>query len=529
MGGLGALDPTANAAARTRHIVKTFFLMASLSVMLLSACGPAVRTFEQTPSYAPDQPTRTQLARAVSQLGDPRDGRSGVRLIGNGEEAIAARLALAAAAEQTIDAQYYLLHDDLTGHVFAWSLLQAADRGVRVRLLLDDMDTGGYDAATAALDAHENVEIRLFNPFWRDQNLLAAGLTDFKRINRRMHNKSMTADNAMSIVGGRNIGDEYFLAKRDMNYSDIDVLVAGPVVDAVSTNFDAYWNSRFAVPARAVIGAPKDMSLDAARDRLDALIGDARELEYASVIRRARAQNFTASTLALEWVPARMYSDPPSKAAGANDDGEILASQLAKYFAAAKSDVQIISAYFVPRDRGSAWLAELEDKGVEVSVVTNSLASNDVKPVYAHYAKDRRRLLESGVSLYELRPDADRAQRRGVNWGQSQSGLHAKAFTIDDRYLFVGSFNWDPRSVNINTEMGILIDSPTFTANASEALSEALEAEAFAVRLEEDNRISWTETDPDGTQRIYYHEPTGSPWDHFVAGLYALLPIGSQL
>ena len=162
-------------------------------------------------------------------------------------------------------------------------------------------------------------------------------------------------------------------------------------------------------------------------------------------------------------------------------------------------------------------------------MVTNSLASNDVKPVYAHYAKDRRKLLESGVDLYELQPDADREKKRGVNWGQSQSGLHAKAFTIDDRYLFVGSFNWDPRSVNINTEMGILIDSTAFTTNASQELGEVLVAETFAVRLEEDDRISWTETDPDGTQRVYYFEPTGSSWDKFMAGLYALLPIGSQL
>ena len=509
--------------------MKPLFVAIGLALSLLAGCSGGDRSFEQTPSYAPDQPTNTKLARAVRSLGDPGDGRSGVRLIGNGEEAFASRLALAAAAEKTIDAQYYLLHNDLTGQIFAWSLLEAADRGVRVRLLLDDMDTEGYDAATAALDAHENIEIRLFNPFWRDQSLLTAGLTDFKRINRRMHNKSMTADNAITIVGGRNIGDEYFLAKREMNYSDLDVLAAGPVVDEVSKNFDDYWNSKFAVPASAVVGEPEGFTLTEARERLKAIMGDARETEYATVVRKAAEENFTQSTLSLNWVPARMYSDPPSKAAGEDNDEEILASQLARYFAGATSKVEIISAYFVPRKRGTAWLQELEARGVEVSVVTNSLASNDVKPVYAHYAKDRRALLEGGIELYELRPDADREQRRGVNWGQSQSGLHTKAFTIDGRYLFVGSFNWDPRSVNINTEMGILIDSAEFTASASKALREVLEAETFAVRLEEDDRISWTQTDPDGTRRIYYYEPTGSPWDHFVAKFYRILPIGSQL
>ena len=179
---------------------------AGLALLVISACAPTDRSFEQTPSFALQAPTASGLTRSVRALGDPRDGRSGVRIIGNGEDALAARLALAAAAELTIDAQYYLLHNDRTGQVFAWSLLDAADRGVRVRLLLDDMDTKGYDATTAALDSHENIEIRLFNPFWRDQGKIAAGLTDFKRINRRMHNKSMTADNAMSIVGGRNVG-----------------------------------------------------------------------------------------------------------------------------------------------------------------------------------------------------------------------------------------------------------------------------------------------------------------------------------
>ncbi|KQV80481.1 phospholipase [Rhizobium sp. Root1220] len=509
--------------------MKPFISAAGLSFFLLAACSHTIRTFKQTPSYSPAQPTSTRLTQAVQRLGDPRDGRSGVRLIGNGEEALAARLALAAAAEQTIDAQYYLLHNDPTGKIFAWSLLQAADRGVRVRLLLDDMDTKGYDAVTAALDSHKNIEIRLFNPFWRDQSLVAAVLTDFKRINRRMHNKSMTADNAMSIVGGRNIGDEYFLAKRELNYSDLDVLVAGPVVDDVSTNFDEYWNSKFAVPAHAVVGEPQGFSLDEARDRLDEIIGHARETEYASVVRAAAKQNLTPSTLKLSWVSAKMYSDPPSKAAGEDNEEEILASQLSKYFADAASKIEIVSAYFVPGKRGTEWLRELEARGVEVLVVTNSLASNDVKPVYAHYAKDRRALLEGGVHLYELRPDADQEARRGVNWGESRSGLHAKAFTIDDRYLFVGSFNWDPRSVNINTEMGILIDSPEFTRKTSNALRGVLREETFAVRLDKDKRISWTETEPDGRQRIYYYEPTGSPWDQFVAGFYAILPIGSQL
>lgn len=504
-------------------------LTVGLMIAVLVACSPGPREYEITSSFAPETPRNTRLAGDVRKLGDPRDGRSGVKLISNGEQALAARLILADEADVSLDAQYYLLHDDSAGHLFAWSLLKAADRGVRVRLLLDDMDTSGYDAMTAALDTHENIEIRLFNPFWRDQSLLAAGFTDFKRINRRMHNKSITGDNIVSIVGGRNIGAEYFLAKKEMNYADLDILVAGPVVNQVSDNFDEYWNSEFAVPASVVIGDPVDFGLENARERLRELVSEASKTPYADAVRNAAQENFTLKTLKLNWVPAKLYSDPPSKAAGDANDQPILASKLVPYFEAAKETVNVISAYFVPRSNGVKWLNELEDRGVEVRIVTNSLASNDVDPVYAHYARDRRALLEGGVELFELRPDADRVQQRGVNWGQSRSGLHTKAFTIDDRYLFVGSFNWDPRSVNINTEMGILVDSPELTATAVAVLDEALQDHTYSVQLEEDNRITWRTSRQDGAILLYRGEPTGTFWDHIKAGFLAILPIGSQL
>ncbi|WP_171212939.1 phospholipase D family protein [Ruegeria sp. HKCCA5426] len=500
-----------------------------LCAVVLAACAKTQRTYEKTVTTSVSARPNSSLSQTAQRLGDPRDGRSGVKLISDGEEALVSRLLLASAAEQTIDAQYYLLHNDTTGHLFAASLLQAADRGVRVRLLLDDMDTSSYDAMTAALDKHENIEIRLFNPFWRDQSLLVAGLTDFKRINRRMHNKSMTADNVFSIVGGRNIGAEYFLAREEMNYADLDVLAAGPVVRQVSDSFDAYWNSDFAVPARVVIEDPETISLSDARIRLTELVEEAKPTPYGSALRRSAKENFADGALRLDWVPAQLYADPPSKAAGADSTDPILASQLLPYFEDAKSEVNIISAYFVPRNNGVRWMTEMENRGVEVKVVTNSLASNDVAPVYAHYAKKRRALLRGGVELYELRPDAYQVQRRGINWAQSRSGLHSKAFMVDDRYLFVGSFNWDPRSVNINTEMGILIDSAALTTQTMTALDDALPAYTYSVTIERAGQLKWTTQNEDGTIAEYDAEPTGSVWDHILAGFFAVLPIGSQL
>ncbi|WP_170524381.1 phospholipase D family protein [Ruegeria arenilitoris] len=495
----------------------------------LVACAPKVRTYEKTNSVSFSARTNSTLGQTATRLGDPKDGRSGVKLISDGEQALVSRLLLAAAAEQSIDAQYYLLHNDPTGHLFAASLLQAADRGVRVRLLLDDMDTSGYDAMTAALDYHENIEIRLFNPFWRDQSLIIAGLTDFKRINRRMHNKSMTADNVFTIVGGRNIGAEYFLAREEMNYADLDVLAAGPVVNEVSHSFDEYWNSEFAVPARVVVGQPEEFSLGQARSRLNELVEAAKQTQYGEALRKSARENFSDGTLSLDWVPAKLYADPPSKAAGLDNSDPILASQLLPYFEGADREVNIVSAYFVPRNNGVKWMTELENRGVDVKVVTNSLASNDVAPVYAHYAKKRRALLRGGVELYELRPDAYQVQRRGINWAQSRSGLHSKAFAVDDRYLFVGSFNWDPRSVNINTEMGILIDSPALTAQTMGALDDALPAYTYHVTLESAGQLKWRTRGENGEILEYDSEPTGSAWDHIVAGFFSILPIGSQL
>jgi len=495
----------------------------------LSACGPSVRQYEKTVTEALPEPTQSFLSRRSNSLGNPQDGRSGVRMLADGEEALAARLLLAARAERTIDAQYYLLHDDPTGHLFASSLVQAADRGVRVRLLLDDMDTAGYDAMTAALDLHPNIEIRLFNPFWREKGKVLNALTDFGRINRRMHNKSMTFDNTFTIVGGRNIGAEYFLAKATTNYRDLDLLATGPVVRDVSASFDEYWNSRFAVPARVVVGEPEDLTLREAKARLQELVNEARQTEFAEALIKSASTDFARENFKLEWVTAKAYADPISKTAREHDEEDILARQLLPYFENAEREIHVISAYFVPRNSGVGWLADMEDRGIDVEVVTNSIASNDVAPVYAHYAKKRRALLRSGVELYELRPDSLERNKLGVNWETSRSGLHTKAFSIDDRYLFIGSFNLDPRSVWINTEMGIMIDSPSLVQQTVGQLEAALPRNTYQLQLTENDQIVWLTERDDKKTSLYRREPNATLFKHIWTGFLGVLPIGSQL
>ena len=496
---------------------------------MLSACAPVQKEFTQEPSSAVEDTAATWLGRKT-RAGDPGDGRSGVYLLPQGDEAFAARLELSKRAERTIDAQYYLVHNDRAGHVFAQQLLVAADRGVRVRLLIDDMDTAGYDAMTAALDTHPNIEIRLFNPFWRERGKALTALLDFQRINRRMHNKSMTFDNQVTIVGGRNIGEEYFSASADSNYDDLDVLAAGPIVRDVSASFDAYWNSPYAVPAAAVIArAGEAEGPEDAYARLADLALAARDSSYGRALSHRFGTTLAQGNLQLTWVPALLVSDPPQKAAGDLEGLPIVASVVAPYFEAAEREVFVASAYFVPRAGGERWLGEMEARGVDVTILTNSYDSNDVMPVYAHYARSRKRLMQSGVDLWELRPDRAREDRQGLGLGLSQSGLHAKTFIIDQRYLFVGSFNWDPRSVKINTEMGILMDAPGFSRAATAGFRKRLYETSYRLRLDPGGGIYWQASDADGTLRIYPDEPTASRFGLMLSRIVGVLPIGNQL
>jgi putative cardiolipin synthase len=533
--GISRKAGTEAIVAKPRASHRRFAVGGIALVALIAGCAggfrgrPVVAPELKTVSTALAPNPDTRLAHSMMPLAKAHPGHSGFYLLRNGIEALAARLLLAERAERSIDVQYYLLHADLTGYVFVEQLLKAADRGVRVRVLLDDMTTKGHDPGLAALDAHPNIEVRIFNPFARDVGRWWSFLTDFGRVNHRMHNKSMTFDNQATIVGGRNIGDEYFDAKADTNYNDLEFFAVGPVVQEVSKEFDTYWNSAVVVPIQALVGAPKPQDLERLRALLTGRADEARRTTYKAAFESSLSELFAFRAEDLQWAPWTLVYDPPEKAeAGFTRHGEQVNARLRPTADSAQTELVMVSPYFVPRDRGVDWLRTLRQRGVRVVVVTNSLSSTDVLPVHAGYSRSRQALLKAGVELWEIREDPVRRDRQKRGLGFSASGLHAKAFAVDRRELFVGSFNLDPRSADINTEMGIVVDSPSLAGPAVDRLVTALPGEGYRLRLDSHGDIEWVARDGD-IEVVYRTEPHAGFWRRLQVGFLRLLPIEAQL
>lgn len=513
------------------RIDRILFAGAIAVCSLLPGCVTVDFEHPRTPSHALDRSQESHLARQLASLQSAHPGKSGFFLLDDGIDALSARLLLSARAEQTIDAQYYFLLDDITSHVFLAGLLAAADRGVRVRLLLDDIQTKGYDRGMHALASHPNFEIRIFNPFARRKGRGIDFLIDFKRANRRMHNKSFTVDGVVTVVGGRNIGAEYFSARDDVNFTDLDIMGVGGVARDVGTAFDDFWNSDFAFPVAAIVEPPaaSDAGLAAFRERAAAAVEDFKRTRYAEALRRTLLEQIHMNPSELEWADWLVVHDAPEKA---RRDGsgkkDALTEPLAAAIADAHSELFLTSPYFVPLDRGVEVFRRLRDRGIDVVIWTNSLAATDVPAVHAGYAPYRKDLLEMGVQLYEARPDTRVAGAERGGMGSSSASLHAKWFTIDRARLFVGSFNWDPRSVHINTEMGILVESPDLARQLVDATLANFDRDSYRVYLSEKGRIRWTSEDA-GRLVVFEREPGTSFRQRFTAGLLRLLPIRGQL
>jgi putative cardiolipin synthase len=481
----------------------------------------------------------TRLGRPLAPLLREHPGLSAFHPLGNGLDAFVARLAFAEYADRSIDVQYYLFHDDLSGRSLTAYLLEAADRGVRVRVLLDDMDMNGRDAGLASIALHPNIEIRLFNPFPSRSLRYVNFFTHFGTVTRRMHNKAFIVDNQVAIVGGRNIGDEYFEAADGTNFGDMDLLAIGPIVGDVSRSFDLYWNSELAYPV-TTLGAEGDPALLAsARMTLREEVADLGATSYGQRLRESNlANSLSRGETTLYWSPAELLYDLPEKVLTDPDDRSThLGPELDELIASAQEDLLAISPYFVPGKRGVEVLAGLAKRGVDVTVVTNSLASNDVPAVHAGYVRYRRELLKAGVQLYEMRPSPPREEDGDRRFGSSQSSLHAKTFAIDGRIVLVGSMNMDPRSDLLNTEIGIVIESRELAAQLQEWRSSALPREAWRVTLEGleqsppvgSGSMQWIAGDTGQDVVVPGREPKASLARRLVVGLLRWLPIEKQL
>ncbi len=533
-----------------RLTVSLPWLFVLILILGSTGCTTIRKNYPRPNAVAWPKPEETFLGRryAADQAAHP--GQSGFSLLSIGMDAFLARAYLADTAERTIDVQYYIVHGDLTGKLLMYHLLKAADRGVHVRLLLDDHHTGGRDFEMATFDAHPNIEVRLFNPYMGRHVVMVSRPIDFlihpSRLNRRMHNKVFAVDNAAAIVGGRNIGDEYFEASEDMEFHDLDLLAFGPIVNQVSTCFDDYWNSEWAVPIGALRSSkPTASEFTNECQSLREFYEASRQTPYAVALRDSDFMNtLSRDRLRLIWAPSQLFCDPPSKIAGLNKQYFVryMHSQLEPIANRTEKELLLVSPYFVPGEEGMEYFHRLREKGVRVRILSNSLASNDSPIVHIGYTRYRKALVQCGVELYEYKPSAElirRTKRKHARLSKWAS-LHTKAFVFDRRTVFVGSLNLDPRSLRLNTEMGLIVDSPELAEQVAALFNDAVQPKnSYRIGLEEipadpihdihaRSIVVW-HTIENGKPVKYSFDPRAAYWRQIMTILLSLVPLEDQI
>lgn len=454
--------------------------------------------------------------------------QSGIMPLADAYSAFAARMLLTNSAQKTLDVQYYIWRNDNTGILLLHALYKAAERGVRVRLLIDDNGiSSSMDARLAALDSHPQIEVRLFNPFPFRTFKRLGYLTDFSRLNRRMHNKSYTADNQVTIIGGRNVGDEYFGASEGVLFADLDVMAIGQVVSDTSNDFDRYWASASSYPAHMLLPAPLEGDLQALADAAERAEKTVTGEGYLKALSDSQfIRDFLDGRQDFDWAKVELISDSPDKILGLASKDELMIVDLARILRSPRQSVDLVSPYFVPTQRGADWFAALAQRGVQVRILTNALESTDVAAVHAGYAKWRVPLLKAGIQLYEMRAQGESAGMASYlgPFGSSGSSLHAKTFTIDGERVFIGSFNFDPRSARLNTELGFIIESPRLAKKVQEIFDNSVPQGSYHVRLDSNEQLVWQSFEH-GVEQRYSVEP-GTTWlQRFTVKALSILPI----
>jgi putative cardiolipin synthase len=544
-----ALPSSSGRSSRKRtQVMKSRVASLVLIATLLGGCATVTpgSDYPKTRSSAFSQHESTQLGQRVDKAAREHSGYSGFRMLSVGVDGFLTRLQMANSAERSLDLQYYILRGDDTGRLLADAVLRAADRGVRVRLLIDDGERIDGDERIAVLDAHPQIEIRIFNPFeYRGHDKLLRALeftVSSARLDYRMHNKLFVTDNAVALVGGRNIGDQYFQVDPESQFADDDVFAEGPIVQELSGTFDEYWNSASAIPVAALVDAnPADSSLDDYRKSLATHRQQATdETDYASRAASGEPLNgMLSGKLPLVWAHAQLICDSPDKKSVEKGwaVGRLMRRPVVRAVTAAQSELLMITPYLIPGSEGMQLLHELRQRDVRVRVLTNSLESSEVPIAQAGYMHYRVPLLEEGVELHEVRSLLGNSSGSGQSANMSQYGnysLHAKLFIFDRQRLFIGSMNFDQRSMHLNTEIGLIIDSPELAQQAA-ARFDAMVQSANAYRLTygpnaagELPSLRW-HTREGSEVVVYDQEPARSDWQRTKFHLLTLLPLDHEL
>jgi putative cardiolipin synthase len=532
----------------------------------LAGCASLPDKVERSPSKAQGAALDTPLGRiAKASTADPE--QSGFRLMPTGQFALQARIELARRAQRTLDVQYYQIHDDRTGRYLLRTLRDASERGVRVRLIIDDLYTSGQDPLLLGLDAYPNVEVRLFNPFPAGRkNFLtrfAVNWHEFDRVHRRMHNKLFIADGVMAVAGGRNIADEYFMASAGANFVDLDTFVIGAILPRLSTLFDEYWNSERVLPIRAIVKTerpdaelrqdferitsaeavpvlrittmPAEMGLPETVEVIGSSGGTPEPerpppndvLGYGPI-----ADELNAGKVGLIWADAQAYADSPDKVIGRVstygvvpiDDVDSVRYNVIEMMRRARKDVVITSPYLIPGEAGvETFRNSIERWGVKYTLVTNSLAATDEPVVHTGYRRYRPEMLKLGMNLYELSPQKVSRSLRLGRFSTSIGRLHAKSAVVDGDRVFIGSMNFDPRSDQHNTEMGLFIQSPQLAQQMLKLVDVIRQQGAYKVTLAANGKdVIWTTTGPGGREEVV-EEPETDLWTRIMLEVLSVI------
>ena len=480
---------------------------------------------------------QTTLAQIIQPLQEQHPDLTGYLVLFEPLEALATRLSLIDKAEKRLDLQYYIWDNDKVGSLALHALIRAADRGVKIRLLIDDNNAKSTEGIFLALAQHPNIEVKLFNPYRFRKYRALDMILDLKRINRRMHNKSFIADHQVALIGGRNMTNQYYNVSDNYQFSDVDVMLVGTAVKDISHSFDEYWSHEYAYKVQEVVNqSAHHLSYESLKRQLDEHYERVTVQNYLDLTSNSQAiDSLMSRDIQLDWVKAEVVKDSPDKIKSKAKKKEHLNFQLIQHLEQPEKNVDLISAYFVPEKKGAKMLTDLAKDGVKVRVLTNSFKANDVAVVHAFYGKYRQNLLEHGVQLYEFLPalnknDLDKntedlAKKAKVSIkGLSRSSLHAKLMALDEKQVFIGSFNFDPRSAYLNTEIGVLLNSPPLAKAVHTTMDENLSKYAYKLVLDANKKITWQRQTPQGPV-IYTKEPRMKWWQRAGIKMLSWLPI----